>query len=356
MNESVRDIRSYELGSRLLEDALHALQEKTQIQGGGAPLAVTTHHQPDAAVDLSIDGQCYHYLVECKNKVDRKVQIDQIALKLQQIGTPSMLVTEYLSKELASYCQTLGLQFIDTHGNAYLRAPGLFIYTTGEKNEYKHQYERAPKGLTNQAALRVVFALLSKPELIKGTFKEIAAMSNVSLGTAHNVLGELLRRGYLIADVKNTRTLLEPRRLAEEWAINFPLALRTKLNRYRFTCPDPSWWESVNIADFHASWGSEVAATKMFRHLKPSTQTMYVDPKHGRDLIGRLVKTYRLRPDPHGQIEILERFWSPQVESVPGIAPPLAVYADLLGLMDPRAKETAQLIMEKFIEPSHYPD
>jgi hypothetical protein len=66
--------------------------------------------------------------------IDRKAQIDQLDIKLRQISSPVMLVADYVSKELAAHCKTVGIQFIDTHGNAYLRAPGLFVFTTGEKN------------------------------------------------------------------------------------------------------------------------------------------------------------------------------------------------------------------------------
>ena len=266
-----------------------------------------------------------------------------------------MLVTDYISKELAAHCRTVGLQFIDTHGNAYLRAPGLFVFTTGEKNQHRRQSAKAPKGLTNQAALRVVFTLLSKQELISATFKEISALSSVALGTAYNVLEDLEQRGYLIAGPKHSRKLLEPHRLVDEWVANFPTTLRTKLNSRRFSSPDPYWWEHFDITDLKAAWGSEVAAAKMLKHLKPSTQTLYVDSMEMRNVINKLAKQIRLRPDPDGPIEILEKFWSPVIESEPGIAPPLLVYSDLLALLDSRAKETANMIKENFIEPKIHP-
>jgi len=341
-----------ELG--LLSHALVALGEKTHIQGTVVQLQpeLTGNYRADASVDLEFDGQTYHYIVECKNYVDRKAQVDQVDLKLRQIGSRLLLVTDYISKELAAHCRAIGLQFIDTHGNAYLRAPGLFIFTTGNKNEHIHRSSKAPKGLTNQAALRVIFNLLSKPELVSATFKEISVLSGVALGTAYNVLEDLERRGYLTAGSKHARKLLEPHRLVDEWTTNFPTTLRTKLNSRRFSSPDPDWWKHSDIADFHASWGSEVAAAKMFKHLKPSTQTLYVGSMEMRNVITRLAKEVRLKPDPDGPVEILEKSWSPMIESEPGIAPPLLVYSDLLALLDPRAKETANMIKEKFIEPA----
>lgn len=357
MNDLITVAKQHNAEQQLLSDALEALWEKTDIQGTVVQLQpkVTADYQADASVDLVFDDETYHYIVECKTSVDRKAQVDQIDLRLRQIGSRLMLVTDYISKELAAHCRTVGLQFIDTHGNAYLRAPGLFVFTTGEKNEDRRQFAKAPKGLTNQAALRVVFALLSKPELVNATFKEIAALSGVALGSAYNVLDDLERRGYLIAGSKHSRKLLEPHRLVDEWVANFPTTLRTKLNSRRFSAPDPYWWEHADIADFQASWGSEVAAAKMFKHLKPSTQTLYAGSTEMRSVINTLAKQIRLRPDPDGSIEILEKFWSPVIESEPGVAPPLLIYSDLMALLDPRAKETANMIKENFIDPKIHP-
>lgn len=347
----------YDVEQTLVHDALEALWHKTDIQGTVVEMhpKVAVDDEADASVDLVLDGQTHHYIVESKTIIDRKAQLDQIDLRSRQISSPLMLVTNYMSKELAVHCRTVGLQFIDTHGNAYLRAPGLFVFTVGEKNERRHQLSKAPKGLTNAASLRVIFTLLSKPEFVSATFKEIAALSGVALGTAYNVLEDLEGRGYLLAGTKHTRKLLEPHRLLEEWVTNFPTTLRAKLNSRRFSSPDPYWWKTADIADFHAAWGSEVAAAKMFKHLSPSTQTLYVDATGMRNAISALAKNIRMKPAPEGPIEVLEKFWSSDIETVPGIAPPLLVYSDLLSLLDPRAKETANIIKEKFIEPTINP-
>lgn len=357
MNSFINASETYESEQTLLSNALEALWEKTGIQGTlvHRQPRVTADYRADASVDLGSDGRTYHYFVECKTTIDRKAQLDQIDLKLRQIDSPLMLVTDYISKELAAHCRTIGLQFVDTHGNAYLRAPGLFVFTAGEKDEHRRQSSKTPKGLTNQAALRVILALLSKPELVSATFKEIATISGVALGTSYNVLEDLERRGYLVAGAKHSRKLLEPNRLVEEWVSNFPTTLRTKLNSRRFSSQDPYWWEHTDIAALDAVWGSEVAAAKMIKHLKPSSQTLYVAPKAMREVIDTLAKQFRLRPDPYGRIEIVEKFWSPIIETERGLAPPLLVYSDLLALLDPRARETANMIKENFIEPTINP-
>nr|WP_315253457.1 type IV toxin-antitoxin system AbiEi family antitoxin [uncultured Duganella sp.] len=340
----------------LLSNALEALWETTHIRGtvSEAGSQVANDYAADAVVDLVVDKQSHRYSVECKSVIDRKAQLDQLSLRLTHTDSLAMLVTEYLSKELASHCRSIGLQFIDGHGNAYLRAPGMFVFSSGEKKAHRPSAAKVPRGLTNAAALRVVFALLSKPELLNATYKEIALLSRVALGTAYNVFADLEQRGYLLPGAKHGRRLLEPNRLMEEWVTNFPTTLRAKLQRYRFSAPDPYWWKKMDVTDFDGAWGSEVAAAKLVKHLHPSSQTIYVEAENMRAAVSALVKSFRLRPDPLGEIEIVEKFWFWDLETEPGIAPPLLVYSDLLALMDPRAKETAILIKEKFIEPTFH--
>lgn len=244
----------------------------------------------------------------------------------------------------------VGLQFLDACGNAYLRAPGLFILINGEKDDGRRPAIEAPKGLTNPARLRVVFALLSRPELINAPFKEIAAHAGVSLGTANNALDDLEQRGYLInKGSAGRRILLERRRLVDEWTINFPTTLRNKLNGRRFTSPYPYWWQGF-VPDAAFVWGSEVAAARMTGYLKPATVTLYVEATEREQLVKTLVKQYRIKPDPKGEIEVLEKFWHWESESSDNVAPPLLVYSELLAMLDPRAQETAEIIKERFID------
>jgi len=64
-----------------------------------------------------------------------------------------------------------------------------------------------------------------------------------------------------------------------------------------------------------------------------------------------LISTHRLRPDPEGQIEILEKFWNlPSDPESPAIAPAILVYADLMATLEPRNSEAARMVWETRIE------
>jgi hypothetical protein len=346
---------------RLIHDALTALKRKVGIEGRLIELQpIASGENPaDAVIDLTHERTSIRYLVECKTMVDRKAQIDKIRQRLAGADAPGLLIAPRLTRELAEYCRAIGMQFIDASGNAYLYAPGLFVFISGEKDERKSNFPRAPKGIANPAALRVVFGLLANPGELSSPYKDIARHAAVSLGTVYNVLEDLESRGYLINKKASSgrRKLLEAERLIEEWAVNYPTTLRSKLNVRRFSAPESSWWKSADLDGFDCAWGSEVAATKMTGYLKPDSQTLYVQAEDMEKVIKSLVKQHRIRPDEAGHIEILEKFWHWDAENMPGhampgLAPPLLIYSELLALLDPRTRETAQMIKENFIDAS----
>lgn len=340
----------------LLNEALHVLGEKTGLVGRlvDTRQMVTPKHEADAIVELAINGQAHRYIVECKSKVDRKSIISQVKTALSTLPAPGLLIAPYVSREIADYCRETNLQFIDTHGNAYLNAPGMYVYVKGEKDLTGRNTTRVGRGTTNPTALRIAFILLCQPATVQASYREIMESAGVSLGAISSTFDDLKRRGLLQdAERARHRQLLEPKRLFDEWVTNYPVVLRPKLNPRRFSAPDPNWWQSVQPDTLGAVWGSEVAAERITRYLKPATQTLYVEPAAMNSCLRHLISTYRLRPDPYGQIEILEKFWNlPSDPKNPDIAPAILVYADLMETLEPRNSEAARMIWEMQIEPA----
>ncbi|MGB9992577.1 type IV toxin-antitoxin system AbiEi family antitoxin [Massilia sp. SM-13] len=335
-------------------EAIQALERKTGIRGNfyWGVSQDRAGYRPDAELELTIEGRTHHYFVECKSYIDRKAQLEQVHRQFAASDGQSLLLAPYLSRELAEHCQHLGLQFLDTHGNAYLRGDGFFILITGEKSDSGKAPVRAPKGTTSATSLRVAFILLCKPEMAGATYQEIADAAGVSMGTAHNVFQSLVQRGYLIKRSQTGRRLIEARRLLDEWILNYPSVLRPTLHRRRFSATDPDWWKGADLDEAHAVWGGEVAAFRMTKYLKPVTQTVYIDPGTMDESLKKLVHQHRLKADPNGPIEVLEKFWNIELRHAKNVAPPILVYSELLALLDPRADEVAKMLKEKWIDPA----
>jgi hypothetical protein len=339
---------------RLPIEALEALAEKTGVSGRVLAIneKVNSRYEADALIEFETGTGPYQYIVECKSNVDRKSLIAQVKSQLEKLSQPGLLIAPYISRDIAEYCRETNLQFIDTHGNAYLNAPGMYVYVKGEKNLNRRTTSGLGRGTNNPTALRIIFTLLCQPNMVQATYREIVESAGVSLGAIGRIFDDLKRRGLLTgAEKTHDRKLLEPKRLLDEWVTNYPIVLRPKLHPRRFSAPDPNWWKGLQLDNLEAVWGGEVAAERLTNHLKPAAQTLYVEPKTMSSCLKYLVTTHRLRPDPYGSIEILEKFWNfPTDPKHPKTAPPILVYADLMATLEPRNTEVAKMIRENAIE------
>jgi len=291
--------------------------------------------------------------VEIK-QIDRFAAIGQIKNQLDRFQRPGLLVAPRITTETADKCRELDVQFIDADGNAFLHAPGLHVLVKGQRTKPNANLTFATIGVPRAGtptALRVVFALLCRPELINAPYREINQAARVALGAVGWVFFDLNARGHTTGgQKKGDRHMLERKRLIDEWVTNYPIKLRPKLNPKRFHAPDPDWWRQIDITKYGAQWGGEIAADKLTNYLKPNTLTIYMQPEGMNRNLQKIVVENKLRGAPDGEIEILETFWDfPPDQAMPDIVPPLLVYADLLATMDPRNFEVAQMIYEKRI-------
>ncbi len=337
----------------ILELAIHALHRTTGLTAELATRVAKAPKgpQPDAVIEINEGGKRFQLFADVKT-IDRAVALAAAKHRIAPYGKKGVLVAPYLTAALARHCRDqLDLQFIDAAGNAYLRAPGLYVFVQGERPQEPAMPGAGipPRGGT-PTALRAAFVLLCRPELLNAPYREIAGAAGIGLGTVGWAFFDLERRGYLTAArQRRNRRLLEPTRLLDEWVTNFPIRLRPKLNPRRFRAPDPAWWERARLPD-GAHWGGEVAAARLTGHLKPATATLYLEPAKAREALATLVQEHRLRADHQGNVEILDAFWTLPAEDAPAdLVPPVLVYADLMATLDPRNLEIARRIREQHI-------
>ena len=337
---------------KTIEDALAGFTKTTGLRAQLAaqkPL-IPGKHRPDAVVELKgVPGRRLTFLVEVKN-VDRATVLGAVKEQIIPYGEKGLLVTPYLTPELANHCRQIDLNFIDTAGNAYIQGPGFFVFVKGEKRPEQLTTMGTGGGGT-ATALRMVFALLCRPHLLNAPYREIVDAAGIALGAVGWVYFDLAARGYVAgAKKKGNRRLLEPKRLFEEWVTNYPIKLRPKLNPRRFRTQDTEWWKAAQLPA-GAYWGGEVAADRLTQYLKPAAFTIYLEPNKARENLAALVGANRLRADPTGDLEILDTFWTFGGDAAQlDLVPPILIYADLVATQDTRNLEVARLIRERFIE------
>jgi hypothetical protein len=341
--------------NEMLDQAIDALR-----QAAGLDIEVTklkAHgfvNQANAFIRAHINQKTYEFVVQIKN-VDRFAMVAQVKHQLEGFAEIPLLIAPKITDAAADKCKELGLNFIDLAGNAYINEPGLFIFIKGQKQEL-HQnnpmnYFKGNKALT-PTNLRMVFALLCNPEMLNASYREIAKVAGIALGAVGLGFDDLAARAMTLGDgKKNNRVLIQQEKLIQEWVTNYPIKLRPKLNPRRFRANNLDWWTHLDVKQYEAQWGGEVAADRLTHYLKPNFYTLYL---HGKDLkknMNKLIVENRLVPDPNGDIELLEAFWDfDDTAFLPELVPTLLVYADLIASNDPRNLETAKMIYDRLIQ------
>jgi hypothetical protein len=340
----------------LLREALQALHEISGLDGHVLPDHPNegSQYQPDALIEIVAGEQRVPFVVEVKNHADRVQVLGHVKSQLEKaiqdgfLKYHPLLITPYITRQLAEECRKLNLPFIDTAGNAYINTAGIFLYVAGQPKP--EHLERLPRTSTS-AGLRVVFTLLCEPELTINTYRAIAQYTGVALGAIGPVLKSLQRREFLRSDPKRQHMVLQrASELFDEWLAQYPSMLRPKLHPRRYQV-EPERLLQVDLVKHKAYWGGEVAAERLTGYLKPEHFTIYA-----RGVIHPLLAEAYMRLSPTGNVEILDAFWPEQVtKENPALVPPLLVYTDLMMTGEARNVETAKLIYDRYIEPTLNP-
>lgn len=330
---------------RILEAALKAVARTAGLEGKVEGFCTLTRDfDTDAIVNFAFEHKTHRYAVEIR-AVDRVDRLELVTVKYKSGLEGKLLAAPYITAELAEQCRTRGIQFIDTAGNAYLKAEGMRIFVTGNKRPLSAM-TAAKDRATTATGMRVVFALLCKPELLNAPYRDIAAAAGVALGTVGWVFFALQDRGQLLIDKQKKRQFVDARRVIEEWAFNYPVRLKPRLAAGRFHAPAGDWWKNADLGQRAAQFGGEVAGDILTKYRAPGNVLIYAEGDPARIIIDN-----RLKADPAGEVEILEKFW--HFEPATGenrVVPPLLVYADLLATQDTRNHEVAKLVYERYLK------
>lgn len=307
----------------------------------------------DATVQLHVGGKKLRYACEVKNKVDRYSLLLDV-IERHGADRNTLLVSSPLSQEMANRCRELGLQFIDTAGNAYIHdGKGVYIYVAGRRANEDLRVVANDATMT-PAALRLMFAFLADPSLLNAPYRDFSIPAMVSTGAISKAFDTLEARRLIGKTDEGKRMILSPQLFLKEWASGYASRLKPKLKKIRFAIDDlDNFRKNWNPGFRLSAWGGEVGATYLTKHLHPEDCTVYIDmddPHTLRDM----VRQFRLRADPEGRIEVVGMFWNSNyfADWFPTV-PPHLIYADLVATQDSRNIAAAQQIASKVVEHVH---
>lgn len=309
----------------VLADALHQW-------GDGVEAYV---HDRLLHVDIPGDGVQSQWLVEYRPGVPVEASREEVN-RLEEEGHGRVVVVhDYINSHLAARYRTQHISYLDRAGNAFLRAPRLFVYVDGRPRPPSVATRSTPQTFT-KSGVKVVFALLVRSELISSPLREIAAAARVSLGSAHATLANLDERGFLAGGVKGRKRLVRMEPLVSEWVAGFVSRLLPSLQSRQFTGPDPTEMRTLAMEVQDVTLAGEVNRPDLIR---ATSTTIYGLPPWFQ-----IMRAGRLRDGESPNVTLRERFWDDSVLHLGVNGHPLLDYAELYSSDEGRQLEVAAAV------------
>lgn len=326
---------------------LNKMQIKTDIiyeavanleQNTGLKIDVETGRKEYDAI-IQIDGQTFY--VEAKVNA-RKSNIGLILSHFQEQNKNKkwLLIADYLAKDVAETLQHENYNYLDTAGNAYIKSGKLFILVEGKKKESNEKKNQSYA--FQEVGLKLLLLLISDSENLQLSYRALAEKTNISLGSVSNIFSGL-QEGKFIMTSNRKRLLKNIETLLERWVISYNESIKPRILRKKYRLADENQnFLDVDPKEFGFVWGGESAAGLVTNYLKSSNYTIYYDGD-----LSVLAKNLKLIPDNNGNVEVYNTFWTEDLKlKYQNTAPPLVVYADLMGTSSSRNIEAAKMILE----------
>jgi len=350
--------------SQLLTEAIRAFQGETGLQ---LQPNVELVRANSPGVDAFIRAPFQQELPVVIKRWAQQANIGALVDQIRRLPSKGLLIADYINPSMAEKLRRMDVEYLDAAGNAYINRPPVYVRITG--NKYKETASASPKAINRAfdvTGLKLVFGFLCNPLLVEATYRHIAEQTGVALGTVAWVLNDLKETGFVTEPGRGKkRQLSNQRKLLDRWVEAYPEKLRPKLLVGNFTAEEPYWWNKIDITEYGAFWGGEIAAAKYSDYLKPQEVTIYLPEQSGNKLLAS-AKLKKAKPaEDSNLVQILRPFWptarseewesdeeSREYRDTPGLVHPVLVYADLIATGDSRNREAALDIYERHI--AHY--
>ncbi|UKJ06859.1 type IV toxin-antitoxin system AbiEi family antitoxin [Solitalea lacus] len=301
-----------------------------------------------ATINNGLKAWTFEVLI--KNEI-RDIHLPSILAELGTAVKARLLVCQYIPKPVKEKLKNLNINYLDAAGNCFIKQAELFFYITDQAVTPFRKMEQGK--IWKQAGVKFLFGVLLYPELLNKPYRQIAELTNVSLGNIGPFIEELKEEGFIINGKNNGNDWLyleHKERLQKRWIEAYCTTLRPKLlkGNFRFLRnEDRNNWKNLPIDQFY--WGGEAAGALFTNYLQPELFTIYTKLPDTT-----IMRNLRLVPDKGGEIELVEPFWNDalllQLGIPPTIVPPLLAYTELITSIDSRNQETAARIKQQYHE------
>ena len=321
------------MDARIVDTALINLLQVAGIQG-----YIRKYTKHDLCLEFYINGTKFQFVGEVKQEV-RAYQIDQLPGQ-SKAKMPQIIVANRIFPGVKSILQEKRIPYLEANGNFFLSQDNFYILIDTARPFIDVKRKGRNRAFT-KTGLKVVYFLLQNKDALNWTQREIADEVGVSLGTIPQVINGLKDSGYIFPLDRRNYIWKNRMDLLRKWIDSYEIELRPKLVRHQYKISGD--WRDIRFSNNLTVWGGEPGADLLTNHLRPEKYTIYTKEK-----LSDLIRKYKLIPDPFGEAEVLEMFWSGQEGK---IASPMLVYTDLILEGGKRNIETAERIFNDYVKP-----
>lgn len=311
----------------------------------------------DGLLTIHTPEKKLEYIIEIKSHLTHEtldIAVDYINHLRQRLsnGRRVLLVTDILSDALVNELLTQNIEFIDTTGNIYLNNSSVYILINSSVLSSK---KASSANKITTSTLKVTYALLQDPKILKALTEDIAEVTGVDLNAVKDSLESLYELNYLQRQTGGKYRIENYTKLLERWEMGYVENLRPELLINTFSPIGNLHFLEISNKIIEIAYphkiliGGEFGAALITGYLKPISTVLHIpDQENYRVITTKL----RLKPDLGGSISILKQFGNKNeykdCQSKP-VVDPLLIHAELALHPDERLKETASRIYEQHI-------
>ncbi|MCA8975963.1 MAG: hypothetical protein KDC98_14670 [Planctomycetes bacterium] len=275
--------------------------------------------------------------------------VERIATAARSGLLPAVVLASVIGAKLRAALVARGLGFLDLAGNCHLELDGGNVTV---QVEGRHAVRPSGVGSLRAAGYRVMFTLLAAPRLLERTVRDIGGAANVSRHAVQSLMARLRDEGVLIR-AGRSKHLFAPggrEKCIDRFDAGWADVLRGNLlaGRFRMREQEPGAVaqriaQCLGAAKVQFGFGGARGSSRWLRYLDSGETTIHV-AAWGAELARALGAV----PDRQGPLHVFRTMTTLDLESGEAeTAHPLLIHAELARSPDPRARETAGLLLDR---------
>jgi len=331
------------------------------LRGLGSSVEVDFAFDDDAKLPLPIEGELQlrlgrkaateRFLVRVTRSHLSYALVRGLIAEMRSVRANWVLFAPYVPAAIGRELAGEHASYVDAVGNCHLLADHsrhLLVHVEGKKPDRASHV----RGGGRLPSYQVLFAIVAKPSLLEEPVRRIAEVAGVGKTAVAEQLERLQRQGT-IERARSGAWVADRDALLHRWLTAYADTVRPRsiVGRYRTQTTDPEALEKrlrTALGDTTWALGGGAAAWRMTKFYRGPDTIVHVDR-----LPSDFTRELRALPSPDGGLTVLRAPGRIAYEGAgPHLAHPLLVYSEMLASNDPRMREAAQEIRERFLPES----